>query len=327
MKIYVTGGSGFLGGHLIEHLVGKGHEVVAMARSDASATLVESYGATASRADLSSLTPDQVAGCEVFIHGAARAEEWGTRKQFWSTNVEGTSAVLGVARQARVRRFIHVGTEAAVFSGHDLIDIDETYPYPKKHRYLYSETKAEAEKIVLAESEIETLSIRPRLIWGPRDTTILPALLVMHRKGVFAWIDGGRQRISTAHVSNVVHALELALTRGAPGRAYFVVDEGTRTIREFVTDLVESASGITLGERNLPSKLARPVATLVEGLWRLLRIPSPPPMSRIGVDFMSSSVTVSDNRARTELTYAPVTKVEEGMAELKALREEKGRVP
>lgn len=320
MKVFLSGGSGFLGGHLIEHLVAKGHQVVAMARSEASAEIVEGFGAAVSRCDLSSVLATDLQGCEVVIHCAARAEEWGTRQQFWSANVDGTTALLKAAQGAGLRRFVHVGTEAVLFAGRDLVDADETHPYPDRHRYLYSETKAEAERRVLAAEGIETISVRPRMIWGPRDTSVLPALVKMHRQGSFAWIDGGQRLTSTTHVKNVAHALELALTRGAPGRAYFVLDDGRRSVRQFLGELVEAGAGITLGNRNLPSWLARPLAVVVEGLWRLLRVKSPPPMSRFAIDMMSSVVTLRDARARTELGYRPIVTVEQGMAELRALR-------
>jgi nucleoside-diphosphate-sugar epimerase len=76
----------------------------------------------------------------------------------------------------------------------DLVRVDETAPYPKRQRYLYSATKAEAERLVLAASApgFEALSIRPRFVWGPRDTSVLPAVLRMARAGNFAWIGGGR---------------------------------------------------------------------------------------------------------------------------------------
>jgi nucleoside-diphosphate-sugar epimerase len=100
--------------------------------------------------------------------------------------VEGTARALESARAAGVRRFVHVGTEAAVFDGHDLIDIDEARPYPERQLFLHSETKAEAERRVLAANDpggMTTVSIRPRLVWGPRDTTVLPAVLRMAPEG------------------------------------------------------------------------------------------------------------------------------------------------
>ncbi len=108
------------------------------------------YGAAPVRCDLDAVGPEHLAGVDAVVHCAAYVEEWGTRDDFWKGNVEGTTRMLDVARRAGVGRFIHIGTEAALFDGHDLVDIDETFPYPTRQRYLYSETKAEAERRVLA---------------------------------------------------------------------------------------------------------------------------------------------------------------------------------
>ncbi len=129
--------------------------------------------------------------------------------------------LLDAARTAGVRRFILIGTEAALFDGPDLRDIDETQPYPRRQRFLYSETKAEAERRVLAASDdrMTTLSVRPRLVWGPRDASVLPATAAMIAAGRFRWIDGGRPETSTTHIANLVHGVERALTHGPGGQA------------------------------------------------------------------------------------------------------------
>jgi nucleoside-diphosphate-sugar epimerase len=317
MRIFVTGGSGFVGGHLIEALSRSGHDVRALARSDRAAEAVRRYGATPVRGELGAVSAAMLAGAEAVVHAAAFVEEWGTREEFWEANVEGTTRLLEAARASSARRFVHVGTEAAIFSGGDLVDVDETAPYPARHRYLYAETKAEAERRVLAASGpgFATLSIRPRLVWGPRDGSVLPAVLRMARAGRFAWLDGGRARTSTTHVDNLVHALELALGRGEPGRAYFVADEGTRTIRAFLSALART-QGVDLGTRSAPSALMRPLARGVEGAWRLLGLRRPPPLTRFAIDMMSASVTVRTDRARVELGYAPVISVDEGLTRL-----------
>lgn len=322
MKVFVTGGSGFIGGHLIEGLVRAGHEVSALARSPGSADVVQRYGAAPIAADLGTLKGEDLAGAEAAVHCAAYVEEWGTRAQFWEANVEGTTRALEAARAAGVRRFVHVGTEAALFDGHDLIEIDETRPYPERHRFLYSETKAEAERRVLAANDpggMTTVSVRPRLVWGPRDKTVLPIVLRMAREGSFAWLDGGGVRTSTTHVANLVHALLLALERGQGGRAYFVADDGTRTLRDFLTALART-HGVELPGRSVPSAVALPLATAVEGAWRLLGVRRTPPMTRFAVSMMSRSVTVKTDRARAELGYAPVVGVEEGLEQLSAAR-------
>jgi nucleoside-diphosphate-sugar epimerase len=314
MKIFVTGGSGFVGGHVIEGLARGGHEVRALARSDRAAEAVKGYGAEPVRGELGAVTAAMIGGAEAVVHAAAFVEEWGSREQFWRGNVEGTTNMLAAAREAGARRFLHVGTEAALFDGRDLVDVDETAPYPARQRYLYSETKAEAERRVLAASAegFVTISIRPRLVWGPRDTSVLPAVLRMARAGSFAWLGGGRAKSSTTHVDNLVHAIDLALTRGQPGRAYFVADDGERTIRELLGAMART-QGVDLGDRNVPIPIARAAARVVEGVWRLFGVKKAPPMTRFAVDMMSSTVTVSTRRAREELGYAPVISVEEGL--------------
>jgi nucleoside-diphosphate-sugar epimerase len=139
----------------------------------------------------------------------------------------------------------------------------------------------------------------------------------MAANGSFAFIDGGRQRTSTTHVHNLVHALVLALTHGEGGRSYFVADEGTRTVRAFLSELV-ATQGVRLPERNVPGVVARAAAFVVEGLYRLFRVKRAPPMTRFAVTMMSRSVTVKTDRARAELGYAPVIDVAEGIRALAA---------
>lgn len=316
MRIFVTGASGFVGGHFTESLSAR-HEVLALARSEKSAAAVRRFGARPVSGELGAVRAEDLAGVDAVVHAAAFVEEWGTREQFWQANVEGTAQLLEAARKAGVRRFVHVGTEAALFDGGDLVGIDETRPYPARQRYLYSETKAEAERRVLGANgaAMATLSIRPRFVWGPRDTSVLPAVLRMAKEGSFAWIDGGAHRTSTTHVANLVHALELALSKGRGGEAYFVADDGERTIREFLTALAGTA-GVSLGDKRVPGFAARPAARVIEGIWRLFGIKKAPPMTRFAIDMMSASVTVKTAKARAELGYRPVISVEEGMREM-----------
>lgn len=318
MKVFVTGGSGFIGGHLLEALAAAGHETLALARSPRSEDVVRGFGARPVAGELGAIDAAMLRGVDAVVHAAAFVEEWGRREEFERANVGGTTNALEAARAAGVGRFVHVGTEAAIFEGRDLEGVDETAPYPTRQRYLYSETKAEAERRVLAANDrgFATLSIRPRFVWGPRDTSVLPAVARMAKAGSFAWIDGGRARTSTTHVANVVRGLELALTRGTPGRAYFVADDGERTVREFLTAYARTA-GVELGDRSVPSFVARPLARVIEGSWRLFGVRKPPPMTRFAIDMMSSTVTVKTARARAELGWAPVITVDEGLAQLR----------
>jgi nucleoside-diphosphate-sugar epimerase len=318
MRIFVTGASGFVGGHVARTLAER-HEVLAMARSEEGMAQVRALGATPVRCALGQVPADALAGVDAVVHCAARAEDWGTRQQFWDANVEGTRQLLEAARRAGVARFIHIGTEAALFHGEALEGVDETHPYPARHRFWYSESKAEAERLVLAADapDMTTLSLRPRLVWGPGDRSVLPTLLDTAARGAFAWIDGGRARTSTTHVDNLVHAVELALAHGRGGQAYFVADDGERTMREFLARLV-ATRGVALPSRSVPGGLLRPLARVVEAVWGWLRPGQRPPITRFAASMMSRTVTVRTDKARRELGYAPRVTVEDGLRALEA---------
>lgn len=318
MKIFITGGSGFVGGHVIERL-SKTHDVRALARSDDAAALVRRYGATALRGDLDALDAAMIGDAEAVVHAAAYVKSYGPRGAFEAGNVGGTRRALDAAKRAGARRFIHIGTEAMLFVGDDLVEVDERAPTPAHHRYLYSETKAAAERLVLAANGegFTTLSLRPRLVWGPRDGAVLPEVIEAVERGAFAWIDHGRHETSTAYVGNVAAAVELALTRGVGGEAYFIADEGVQPMRRFLTE-VAATRGVALPERNVPGVIARPLARAVEGAWRIFAPTSKPPMVAFAIAMMSRTVTVKTDKARRDLGYAPEVSVEEGLRRTRA---------
>jgi nucleoside-diphosphate-sugar epimerase len=320
MKIFITGASGFIGGAIASQL-SQSHQVLGMARSDHSAQKIRALGATPVLCSLDDIAPNHLAGVEVVIHCAAFVEPWGTRAEFADANVAGTQRVLAAARDAGVARFIHIGTEAALFRGQDMTDIDETYPYPDRTPFLYSETKRDAEKLVLAANEdgqFTTLSIRPRLVWGPGDTTILPNVVEMVDRGAFRWIDGGRLLTSSTHIANLVAGVELALTRGRGAEAYFITDGPPHTMRDFLSRLLATA-GRDPGSKSVPAWLLRTAAWSIETLWKTFGIRKKPPVTRFSAAIMSRNCTIRIDKAEKELGYRPVITVDEGMKELQAM--------
>ncbi len=320
---FVTGGSGFLGGRLTERLVRDGWVVRALARSDAAAAKVARRGAEPVRGDLDDGAALRAGarGCAVAFHAAALAASWGPRRAFVRANVDGTRNVLAACADAGVARFVHVGTEAALMDGAPLVNVDERAPLRPGSSAYYPATKARAELAVLDASRpgFATVVVRPRLIWGPGDTTVLPGIVAAIRDGRFAWIGSGRQLTSTTHVDNAVHGLVLAAARGAPAAAYFVSDGEQLRFRDFITDLL-ATQGVTPPERSVPAWLARPAAAASATAWRALRREEEPPLTRLAVWLMSLEATVDISRARRELDYAPVRTVTDGLAELHALR-------
>jgi nucleoside-diphosphate-sugar epimerase len=318
---FVTGGSGFIGGRLIRRLVSDGWRVRALARSDRSAAAVEEAGAEAVRGDLDQVEAMRAGaeGCDVAFHAAALVGEWGSREDFERGNVIGTEHALEACRSAGVRRFVHVGTEAALLAGQPLVDADETAPLRPDSPALYASTKARAEQAVRAANSdgFETVVVRPRFVWGVGDTSVTPAIAEAVRRGRFSWIGGGRHRTSTTHVDNAVEGLVLGAERGRPGEAYFVTDGEPVVFRDFVTGLL-ATQGVEIPDRNVPPWVVRPLAAVAETLWRVLPLRGQPPITRFAVWVASLDCTIDISKARSELGYEPVKGMEQGLDELRA---------
>ncbi len=316
MKIFITGASGFVGGAAVKRLLSEGCDVVAMSRSEKSDQKIRALGATPSRCDLDSISATNISGCEIVIHAAAHVEAWGEVDVWDKANVQGTKNVLQAARAAGVRRFIHIGTEAALVRGQDLIDVDETYPLAFDSPFPYCRTKALAEQAVLAANDasanFSTIVLRPRFIWGPGDTTILPSVLEMAAAGKWTWIDHGAAMTSTTYIDNLVEAITLARSGGKSGQAYFILDQGTRSMHEVITAMAATQK-VTLPDRSMPGWLARALGRTLEGIWRTLGLKSKPPLTAHEAMVMSRHCTLNGAKAERELGYHPSVSIAEGL--------------
>ena len=318
MNIFVTGASGFVGGAAVAHLKAN-HQIIAMSRSEVSDEKIRNLGVEPARSMLGNVTVEQLAGCEIVIHCAAYVEEWGPYSTYERINVQGTKQLLEVAKKAGVKRFIHISTEASLFYGQHMRNVDETTPLATHSPFPYSKTKALAEITVNEandpDNQFSTIILRPRLIWGPGDQTVLPVILKMAAENKFAWVDGGKIQTSTTHIQNLVHAIELALTAGGAGETYFVLDGESQTFRDFMSAYAKTA-GTDLGERSVPGWFARTLANILEPLWRLLRVKSAPPITRFAAYIMSRDGTMTDEKAQNKMNYSPVINIQDGLQAL-----------
>lgn len=316
MKIFVTGGSGFVGGAAIQAL-GQDHEVLAMSRREDSDTLIRGLGGAPVRCSLSDVKASDLEACDAVVHSAARVEAWGSREQFWSANVSGTERLLAAAKEAGVKRFVHISSEAVLFNGQDLIGVDESHPYPQKTPFLYSETKRAAEQRVItaASDNFETIILRPRMIWGPGDKTVIPEVKAMVEKGQFRWIGGGRYQTETTHIDNLSHAIKLALKQGESKQCYFIIDEGAVEMKHFMSSLLKTA-GVDIPDKSISKGFIRAMAVVVEGCWNFFGIQSAPPVGKFPANIMSAEFTVNSDKAERGLAYQPVISREQGLKEL-----------
>lgn len=296
-RAFVTGGSGFIGQVLVRRLLGAGHSVGVLVRSEASAAKIRVLGAEPVRGELTDpLTwRDELAGRDVVFHLAAETDVTADRARHELVTVRGTRAAVEAARHAGVPRFVHCGSEAALLAGAPLVDIDETAPLRPDSEAAYSATKAVAEKIVLDANApgFATVSIRPRFVWGP-GSFLVEGLAAAAKAGQFAWIDGGRHTTDVTFVENAVEGLVLGWQRGRPGQAYFVTDRHRVTLRDFL----ETQFEIYGADAAIPDMDAETAAgeVPVPARW-----------------FLGQECTLRTDKAVLELGYEPVVEYAAGL--------------
>lgn len=322
MKALVTGGAGFTGRHLVERLIEDGHAVVALDRPGPMLDEIKTCGAEPAACDLRA--PDTFGpsfdGVEVVFHVAALASPWGKRADFWNINVGGTENVIRAARRAGVRRLVMVSSTAAVFDGYTHHRrIDETFDYPHTFLSPYSESKSVSERMLLAANskDLETVAVRPHLIWGPRDQTFLGRLR-QYVAGPVMHIGGGLTETDTTYVGNLVDALILAADApAAPGNAYFITNDEPLLYRDFLNRFLVLLGG-QAATRSLPTPIAYAFGAACEAVWSALRLKSEPMLSRYKIAELAYTHTYRLDKARRDLGYSPRVNNAEGFRRLEA---------
>ncbi|GFH39437.1 NAD-dependent epimerase/dehydratase family protein [Streptomyces pacificus] len=328
MKALVTGASGFLGGHIVDACVRAGDDVRVLVRPGSDLSHLRTvpgvefaYGDLRDAAALRRATQ----GIDVVHHSAARVTDRGTRAQFHDENVAGTARLLSAARSAGARRLVFISSPSALMAvrGGDRLDIAEDEPFPARHLNLYSETKAAAERLVLAadRTDFTTVALRPRAVWGPRDHSgFMPRLIAKMAAGSLPDLSGGRPvYASLCYCDNAADAaVRAARADGVGGRAYFIADEEPVEIWSTLALLAERF-GATPPTRQVSATLLRALAFTADTIWKLppLARHSSPPLSRYTLALLTRSATYDTSAARRDLA-SPVVDHDTGMARLEA---------
>lgn len=305
--VFLTGGTGFVGGALLRRLVARGRAVRALARTPEGQRLVRSLGAEAVAGDLDDgeALRRGMAGCRVVFHVAGvNAMCLPDPAPMLRANVDGAARVVQAAAAAGVARVVH--TSSAVTMG-EAAGVVATEATAHRGSYLshYERSKHLGEQAVLAEGArtgVEVVCVNPSSVQGPGRTGGTARLLIGYLSGRLRWtVDA---TFSLVFVDDCSEAHLLAEGRGAPGERY-LVSGATLTVREAVA-LLSRVGGVERKVRYLPGWTAPAGASLVGAAWHLAGRQAP--VCREMARVLRHGAAYDGSRATRDLglTYTPL---------------------
>jgi nucleoside-diphosphate-sugar epimerase len=325
LKILVTGGGGFLGTAICRQLAGRGHEVLAFQRRPADQFSEPNIQAVQGDiCDISALGQASH-GCDAVVHTAGKAGVWGDPADYHRINVDGSRNVVEACLANDVPFLVHTSSPSVVHGGGDIDGGDESLPLATRFSAPYPESKAKAETLVLAANKgnLKTTALRPHLIWGPGDPHILPRLIQKARGGTLA-LPGPDKRVDTIFVDNaaLAHVLALEELTGAArcaGNAYFVTNNEPLPQGEIIQRLL-AAAGIEVRIRPVPVGVAMTAGTVLEWIWKILRLRSEPPLTRFSIEQLATAHWYDTRAAERDFGYRPAVTISEGLERLRRNR-------
>jgi nucleoside-diphosphate-sugar epimerase len=304
--IFVTGGTGFLGRHLIPTLYRAGHSLRVLTRQpEANGWLCKYPNVEVVRGDLTSGDGlDAVQGCEYVIHAAGLFSMWNRAGDFDATNVIGTENLLAVATQADVKRLVYVSTIAVIGNPQPNRLVDEAHPPRPADPYQASKLKAEQViKRYHYQQDIETIILRPGAFYGPLGDYAFNRLFFTDpMRGIIMQMDGGHYRIFPVYIGDVAQSILLALTQGKSGETYNICGEPISHRAAF--DIICKEADIHWFRVNLPGVIGVNFSRFLNLLSRITR---QEPFYPLGLrSYVFNDWHVSSDKARRELGFVPI---------------------
>jgi nucleoside-diphosphate-sugar epimerase len=322
MKAVVSGGGGFLGGAIVRLLHRRAWAVRSFTRT--AYPWLDELGVEQVFGDLAdpAAVENALQGCDVVFHVAAKAGVWGRWSEYFETNAIGTQNVLAACRKHGIKKLVYTSTPSVVHGGRDLDGANESAPYPKHFDAAYPETKAIAEKAVLAANgpDLATVALRPHLIWGPGDPHLVPRVIARAKAGKLRRVGSRPVKVDVTYVDNAAEAHVLAADKldiGSPasGKAYFITNDEPVELWEFLNRVLAEA-GVPPVTRSVSAWKARFAGRMLEWTYRVFRLSSEPPMTRYVAKQLSTSHWYDISAAKRDLGYHPVVSLQEGLKRL-----------
>lgn len=306
MRIFLTGGTGFIGSGLAAALRARGDDVVALARTPQKAADLAAIGCDVVEGDLSDVDVlrGAMSGCDALIHAAAQYEVGipeTAREPMRKANVDGTRNVLDAAGAADIPRVVYVSTVNAFGDTAGAV-VDETAEHHGRYVSAYDETKHQAHQIAerkIAEG-LPCIIVMPSTVYGPGDHSWVATATDMFLSKKMPAIPLSKGGFGWAYIDDVVAGIVAALDRGRVGERYILSGEA-KTTREFIETLAK-VTGRRPPRFDLPTPLLRALIPLGPVLGPALGLG---PNIRETISAGEATYLARHDKATAELGYQP----------------------
>jgi len=320
IKALVTGGGGFLGGAIVRKLLERGDTVRSFSRGDYPE--LGKLGVEQIKGDLSDPAGIEKAciGMDIVFHVAAKAGVWGNYDDYYQANTVGTENVIQACLTKDIDTLIYTSSPSVIFDGSDMAGVNESVPYPEHYHAFYPQTKAKAERRVIkaAAEGLKTVSLRPHLIWGPGDLHFAPRILARAKK--LRIVGDGTNKVDTIYIDNAADAHLQAADRllesdDISGRVYFISQDEPINLWEMINAILH-AGGKPPVTRHISQKTARRAGAFLEFIYRTLRLPGEPRMTKFLAAELGTSHWFDISAAKRDFDYKPAVSTEAGLKKL-----------
>lgn len=312
---FVTGGTGFIGSRLVRRLIAEGQTVRVLARSAQKARALFDHEAEIIPGDLDDRGALErgCRGADCVFHLAAQVGDFGSRRGYYHTNVEGTRSVVDAAQRADAGRLVYISTNAVTGIKRAHVT-DESAPYASNGGH-YGVSKGMAERIIRdrhRESGFPGVILRPPVVYGPGSANWVLRPLSLMKQGKMVLVDAGRGLCWHVYVENLIDAAVLASAHvQAPGEVFIISDGKDDTTWADYFNLLAKTAGYGPITRNVPKAVAVAVAHVSYALYAAFGVR--PKLTPLGVGILTSGAAVSIKKARTVLGYRPNVGLGQGM--------------
>jgi nucleoside-diphosphate-sugar epimerase len=314
MTFFVTGATGFVGGALVRQLVAGGHRVRAIVRTPAKAEALAALGVELHPGDVTE--KDTMRRPMTGVDGVFHVAGWykiGVRdtRDAVRVNVDGTRHVLELMRELGVAKGVYTST-LAVNSDTGGRVVDEAYRFTGIHLSVYDRSKADAHRLAeeFIAGGLPLVIVQPGLIYGPGDTSGVRTMLIEYLKRKMPLVPA-RTAFAWGHVDDIARGHALAMTKGQPGRNYFICGP-VHTLVEAL-QMAQAITGIPAPRLRASPGLVRAAAVLMRAVETI--VPVPPAYTSEGLRVIAGVTYVGTNaRARRELGWT-ARPLRDGMTE------------